>query len=1556
MRRVLGIVARTGLWTGLCLPVASGMLNLGMLSRGTAAEIVTQTAGQAAAAAAPQSARQQYSAGRELYWQERYPEAVTAFEAAVAAEAELPAAERARLHDYLGRARTKAGTGAAARDVVARGQSAAPAADAARDGGAPSDAVARKMLREARQKFNAGQIADAEKLAQNCKKLPVRWKMFADSPDKLLAEIKECRRQDAVWKSDGASNKAKLARSNYLLERARQVLAEGDAASADRFVHEAEQIKVKRGMRDLKPEDLRRQLVRQPSAPRKPSGVITAEGLQMADSQSREVRQAEAKEPAGTRPDIRQMGADEEPVYDLLDQSPAARGKASRPESAGKSAADRAKARELLDQAEALLQAGRTEEARAKVHQAEKLDVAYDDAMAVTPDFLLTMIERAERDGILAQKDNAGQKPSRPVVTSKTGDTPVAAARQEARTLTAQAQTDLQAGRTEEAKAKAQKARDIDVAYDLLDPTPEDILDKAEQAEDKRYLAQRGGRPPQVVPEDPAADETPRIGDEEIARTEGAEHEIEDPSVVSPNGLTALDYYRRGKEAIKSGNSELATRYYLQAFQSGEKLDNRKMQEITEYLAVHRAKGRRIQLLGTRQVPESELGSEPGSEPGAVAAIPDDHPRRIDQVDEQRQISLEKLRTEVRNAEFSAERLAATNPEKALEMLDKAQSSVERSGLAAPITTQLLKSLAKSRENIEYNRKINEPRIAQERRNEEVRATIKREEQVKIRIEQDFAEKVEKYNELLKQKRFDEAIVLAKEARLLQPENPISELMVLKAKYARQEDFNRNMREKKADMFTEQLNDVDRAITGYVADIEYPELKKWQALTDRRKKYRRAGNRTPSPEELKIERSLSRDVSLHYDNAPLSDVIKRLAGLAEVNIVLDSAGLEDEGVTSNTSVSINIDGIPLKSALNLLLEPLRLGHTIKDDVLKVTSRMKQQGELITVNYTVADLVIPVHNFGPSEGSQGMKSSGFGAGLQASYPGSNFGQMNVASTGGVQRPAGQAFAQIDDRDASRRSTGGLGGGLDTPGLHGGGVMADFNSLINLITTTVQPDSWEELSGPGSVMPYRTTLSLVIRQTQAVHEEIADLLGQLRRLQDLQVTVEVRFITVSDNFFERIGIDFNFNLPTNVSNGLTNTFGQPLPPFGNGQVFPSVLTTSGTTTSGTTTSGTTTSGTTTSGTTTSGTTTTGTATTGGGGPFNPGPPLDLTNYNHWPRYGDIVGLDTNRNFISDLTIPFRQGSFSAGVPKFGGFDPNVGLNVGFAILSDIETFFLINASQGDTRNNLLFAPKITLFNGQIATVSDQVQRPFVTSLIPTVGFFSVGFQPQITVLPEGVTMTVMAVISADRRYVRLTVAPAFSAITDVQQFSFIGAAGGSTTTGQTTAGATGTNPFGGGVSGGGSFGQGGVAAGIGGGLGSNSQAGGIGGVAAIGIAAGGTSTSGTTTTGNTGVSTSGANGVASNQQITVQQPVFEIVTVSTTVSVPDGGTVLLGGIKRLREGRVMNGVPILNKIPYISRLFKNTGVGRETQSLMLMVTPRIIIQEEEEELLGVDLPAR
>ena len=76
-------------------------------------------------------------------------------------------------------------------------------------------------------------------------------------------------------------------------------------------------------------------------------------------------------------------------------------------------------------------------------------------------------------------------------------------------------------------------------------------------------------------------------------------------------------------------------------------------------------------------------------------------------------------------------------------------------------------------------------------------------------------------------------------------------------------------------------------------------------------------------------------------------------------------------------------------------------------------------------------------------------------------------------------------------------------------------------------------------------------------------------------------------------------------------------------------------------------------------------------------------------------------------------------------------------GFAILSDIEAFFLINASQGSRRGNVLNAPKVTLFNGQQAIVVDAAFVPFVISVIPVVGEFAAAQQPVIVVLSEGTT---------------------------------------------------------------------------------------------------------------------------------------------------------------------------------------------------------------------------
>ena len=81
-------------------------------------------------------------------------------------------------------------------------------------------------------------------------------------------------------------------------------------------------------------------------------------------------------------------------------------------------------------------------------------------------------------------------------------------------------------------------------------------------------------------------------------------------------------------------------------------------------------------------------------------------------------------------------------------------------------------------------------------------------------------------------------------------------------------------------------------------------------------------------------------------------------------------------------------------------------------------------------------------------------------------------------------------------------------------------------------------------------------------------------------------------------------------------------------------------------------------------------------------------------------------------------------------------------------------------------------------------------------------AVGFMPQLTVLPEGTMMLGQAVISADRRYVRVSMSPFFSRVADVQTFNFA------------TGNAQNQGAAGGGAGGGG-FGGGGAGGGFGGG---------------------------------------------------------------------------------------------------------------------------------------------
>jgi type II secretory pathway component GspD/PulD (secretin) len=78
-----------------------------------------------------------------------------------------------------------------------------------------------------------------------------------------------------------------------------------------------------------------------------------------------------------------------------------------------------------------------------------------------------------------------------------------------------------------------------------------------------------------------------------------------------------------------------------------------------------------------------------------------------------------------------------------------------------------------------------------------------------------------------------------------------------------------------------------------------------------------------------------------------------------------------------------------------------------------------------------------------------------------------------------------------------------------------------------------------------------------------------------------------------------------------------------------------------------------------------------------------------------------------------------------------------------------------------------------------------------------------------------------------------------------------------------------------------------------------------------------------------------------------PSSDLSSIQTRVSVPDRGTVLLGGQTLTASTQKEAGVPILSKIPILGRFFSNSSDVQDKRILLILVKPTIVLKEEAEE---------
>ena len=232
-----------------------------------------------------------------------------------------------------------------------------------------------------------------------------------------------------------------------------------------------------------------------------------------------------------------------------------------------------------------------------------------------------------------------------------------------------------------------------------------------------------------------------------------------------------------------------------------------------------------------------------------------------------------------------------------------------------------------------------------------------------------------------------------------------------------------------------------------------------------------------------ILKVLAEPASFDFEKTRLNDVAKQLQTQYRVPVVIDKKALDDQGTTTDTLVTSRMSGIPLWSALHLMLRELNLTWTIAFDVLLITTPNEVNQYLVVRTYDVADLLVPLCDFTYRTSLPTMDDP-------------HDPQVNTFS-GSPLMPRG--IIGDDYRPASKTPW------EWTPRQAGTHRDVDFDQLIDLITSIVEPSAWDQAGGAGSIQ--KSDTMVVVSQSLPIHWQIESLLDALRAKKQVSPTVLV-----------------------------------------------------------------------------------------------------------------------------------------------------------------------------------------------------------------------------------------------------------------------------------------------------------------------------------------------------------------------------------------------------------------------------------------------------------------
>jgi general secretion pathway protein D len=223
----------------------------------------------------------------------------------------------------------------------------------------------------------------------------------------------------------------------------------------------------------------------------------------------------------------------------------------------------------------------------------------------------------------------------------------------------------------------------------------------------------------------------------------------------------------------------------------------------------------------------------------------------------------------------------------------------------------------------------------------------------------------------------------------------------------------------------------------------------------------------PTESEAQLANALEQRVEFNFVDTSLADVANWLQDELGHTVVLDIPSLKDAGVDGNLRITGRAKSVSLRAALRIILDQFDLAWILRDSLLLITTADRAENDTIVRVYPVGDLVaVSRENFGTGGRPTLEKPT------------------NVAE----DVSAGQPPEEQTDKSKEKVPA-------ETP-VAEPCMVADYDSLIELIVTSVRPQSWPEGTGPGPISIFEPGKCLVISQTRPVHDEIGRLLRALR----------------------------------------------------------------------------------------------------------------------------------------------------------------------------------------------------------------------------------------------------------------------------------------------------------------------------------------------------------------------------------------------------------------------------------------------------------------------------